>query len=129
MKRNLATVAAAFGAVGTLAPFRLAGEATGYDVFVGWWVDWLTYVLLVSLLMAVAVGLTLAYALADRSHRWAVAAIVLYVLGAFLGGAAGLFAGYAAAVVLGVAMAAGDPLPPADPTDDRLYAPMPRRED
>ena len=122
MRRRLALVAAALGGVATLGSFRLLGVSRDKSI----WIGWLVYALVVLVAMGVAVGLTVAYALGGLSHRWAAAAIALFVAGAFLGGSAGFFAGYGSAILVGAAMAAGDPLPPADPNDQRLYAPMPR---
>ncbi len=108
-------------AIGAVAPFRLAGDAD--RVGADWWG---TYVFLLLLATAVPVTLALAYAEGKVGQRWAVTAIVLFAVVALAAGWASLYLGYAAALVLGLAIAAGETLPPPAEGDDRLTRPMPR---
>ena len=109
-------------AIGAVAPYRLSGEAdrVGAD-------GWGTYVTVLLLVMAVPVALALAFGRGTVGQGWAVAAIVLFAVVALAAGWAGLYLGYAAALVLGLAIAAGDPLPPPAEGDDRFTRPMPNR--
>lgn len=120
-------LAAVLGTVGALAPLRLLGQelisAYGVDLGVG------TYVAIAVTLMAVPTVLTAAFAAGALSQRWASAAVATFVAAALFGGWGVFFLGYLAALILGMAIAAGAPLPPVDPADDRLHRPMPRRDD
>lgn len=107
-------------AIGAVAPFRLWGEGAGGED------GWGTYVVVLLLAMVAPVALALAYARGRVAQGWAVTAIVLFAVVAFLAGWAGLYLGYAAAMVLGLAIAAGEPLPPPAEGDDRFTRPMPR---
>jgi hypothetical protein len=89
-----------------------------------------TWVLLVLGLALLALALAyVGYALHAVGTGGAVAATVLLALLALFFGAGLLFLPYFALIPAGSAIAAGDPLPPPDPGDDRLTRPMPRRED
>jgi hypothetical protein len=89
-----------------------------------------TWVLLVLGLVLLALALAyVGYALHGVPTGGAVAATVLLALLALFFGAGLLFLPYFALIPAGFAIAAGDPLPPPGPGDDRLTRPMPRRED
>ncbi|HVF20935.1 MAG TPA: hypothetical protein VNA14_11945 [Mycobacteriales bacterium] len=75
-----------------------------------------------------AVALT-RYAVGAMSQRGAIASVVALGVAGLLGGAATWYLPYAAALLAGCAIAAGEPLPPADPDDDRMSRPMPRGDD
>ena len=83
-------------------------------------------VLVLLVLVVVAFALLLAYALTPLPNGVAVTAIVLLALGGMVGGSAMLYLPYVAALLAGLALAAGEPLPPPDPGDDRMSRPMPR---
>ncbi|HEV2888835.1 MAG TPA: hypothetical protein VGX28_00505 [Frankiaceae bacterium] len=121
MRRRLALVAAGLGVLGVLAPIRMAGDAAEYGIE-----DWWYYVALLAVITAVPVAFTIAFAFGGLSQRWVYAAIALFVVVGLVGGWPGLFLGHAAWLVLCLALAAGEPLPPPDRGDDRLYAPIPR---
>lgn len=88
-----------------------------------------TWVLVVLGVLLVAVTAAyVGYALHAVATGGAVAATVLLALLALFFGAGLLFLPYFALVPAGFAIAAGDPLPPPDPDDDRLTRPMPGRD-
>ena len=122
MRRRLAITAACVGAVGAVAPFRLAGSEDVVDY-------WPVYAFLLLLVALLPIGLAFAYGHGGVSQRWAVLAVVVFAVVGFLTGWGGFYLGYASALLLGLAIAAGEPLPPPDPYDDRLTRPMPRRHD
>lgn len=69
------------------------------------------------------------YAAGSVSDRVAVATIVALGIAGLVGGAATWYLPYAAALLAGCAVAAGEPLPPPDPADDRMSRPIPRGDD
>lgn len=123
MRVPLGYVSALLAAIGAVAPMRLSGDDTNLGE------GWGEFVAVFAGASAVAVVLTLAYAHGALRNPWAVATIVLYVVLGMVAGTAAFLAPYGAAIALGAAMAAGDPLPPVPSDDERLHAPFVRRED
>jgi hypothetical protein len=113
-------VAAVLALVAAVAPFRLDtdAEAEGLGGLIA-------VVLVVALVLA---AMTLGYAHSGWPQWVAVVAVVgFFVLGVVTGWAS-FYLYYAAAMAMGLAMAAGAPLPPNDPRDARLSTPFRREE-
>lgn len=124
MRQRLAMVAATIGAVGALAPLRLLGDDDSYSDESTFSIG--AFVAIVLLAMAAASAVAVAFGDGKVPRGWAIAAIVVFCAVTMLAGWGVLYLGYFAALALGLAVAAGEPLPPADPGDDRLSRPMPR---
>jgi hypothetical protein len=110
-----------------LAAVNAHQDSLDYDERPGDASTWLLVVL--GVLLVAVTAAYVGYALHAVPTGGAVAATVLLALLALFFGAGLLFLPYFALVPAGFAIAAGDPLPPPDPGDDRLTRPMPNRQD
>lgn len=123
MRRRLSYLAAGIGAFGAVSPFRLSPDDTSLGD------DFGTFVVVVLVLTLVPTALSVAFAHGRVSQGWTVAGIVLFVAAAGTAGALSFYVQYLAGLALGLAIAAGEPLPEHDSDGDyRAHAPMPRRD-
>lgn len=130
MRTRFALLGAALATVGAVVLlFAIPGVSDEADVADG---EVAVAVVVVAALAALILfgGLVLAVYGLGSGPRWlVVTAIVLLAAAGLLAGAGALYLPLFATLAGGLALAAGDPLPPPDPDDDRLTRAFPRRED